>query len=327
MTYRKRTGRQRAMGLLFRVLGRMMVGLLRVRLVRLLLLGAMLLFGLRSCSAPDLRIGTFNIRTFGHKTDRVRLTEILSALDADVIAIQEISDVQALRALAAELSAKTSRSYQAVSSDCGGKQRLHLGFLFDKSRASLDSVREFPELREDRSGSCFDGDRTGLLGSFSSRGRLSFRSTKTHLLTVHFPAGADFEQAQNRQLSLQRALRILASLRQSGTDRLVLLGDLNTTGYVDDQYGERSAVHRQLEQAGIKPLTDDLSCSAYWRPTWRSPYLPGKLDHIFATGSLKTAAAPSVQGFCATLGCQPSTRVPPDFDAVSDHCPVVVTVH
>ena len=198
MTYRKRTGRKRALGLLFRVLGRMMMGLLRIRVVRLLLLGAMLLFGLRSCSAPELRIGTFNVRAFGHKTDRARLTEILSALDADVIAFQEISDVQALSALATELSAKTSRSYQGVISDCGGRQRLHLGFLFDTSRTSLDSVREFPELREDRSGSCFDGDRTGLLGSFSSRSRFSFRSTKTHLLTVHFPAGSDLGQAQNR---------------------------------------------------------------------------------------------------------------------------------
>lgn len=137
MTYRKRTRRQRAIGLLFRVLGRMVVGLLRIRVVRLLLLGALLLFGLRSCSAPELRIGTFNIRMFGQKTDRVRLTEILAELDADVIAIQEIRDEQALRALAAELSAKTSRSYQAVRSDCGGRQRLHLGFLFDKSRASV----------------------------------------------------------------------------------------------------------------------------------------------------------------------------------------------
>lgn len=326
MTYRHRTRRQRAIGLLFRVLGRMVVGLLRIRVVRLLLLGALLLFGLRSCSAPELRIGTFNIRMFGQKTDRVRLTEILAELDADVIAIQEIRDEQALSALAAELSAKTSRSYQAVRSDCGGRQRLHLGFLFDTRRASLDSVREFPELREDRSGSCFEGERAGLLGSFSSRGRFSIRSSTLHVLNVHFAAGGDVGQAQSRQLSLQRALRILASLGQSGADRLVLLGDLNTTGYANDQYGERSAVHRQLEQSGMKTITDDLSCSAYWKPSRFSPYQPGKLDHVIVSSSVAAAAPSSVQGFCAALDCQPSQRVPNDFDAVSDHCPVVVTV-
>ena len=131
MTYRPRTGRQRALGLLFRLLGRIVVGLLRVRVVRLLLFSAALLFGLRSCSPPTLRIVTFNVRTFGLQTDRVRLRELLQAADADVIALQEVRDSQALGALAAELSSKTSRSYRAVSSACGGKQRLHLGFLLD----------------------------------------------------------------------------------------------------------------------------------------------------------------------------------------------------
>lgn len=326
MTYRPRTGRQRALGLLFRLLGRIVVGLLRVRVVRLLLFAAALLFGLRSCSPPMLRIVTFNVRTFGLQTDRVRLRELLQAADADVIALQEVRDSQALGALAAELSSKTSRSYRAVSSACGGKQRLHLGFLLDTDRVRLDSVREFPELREDRGGSCFDGERAGFLGSFSSRGRFSVRRSKLHLLAVHFPAGAALGQAQSRQMFLQRALQILESLRQRGEDRLVLLGDLNTTGYRDDQHRERTAVHRQLVQSGMKPLTDELLCSAYWKPSPFSPYLPGKLDHVIASGVIEATEPPSVQGFCAALKCEQVQRIPSDFEAVSDHCPVVVTV-
>ena len=112
--------------------GRMMVGLLRVRVVRLLLLwrDAALRLAQLFCTGPSHRhLQHPHVRT----QDRSSPTHgDPSALDADVIAIQEISDVQALRALAAELSAKTSRSYQAVSSDCGGRQRLHLGFLFEK---------------------------------------------------------------------------------------------------------------------------------------------------------------------------------------------------
>ncbi len=326
MTYRQRRSLQRALRLLFRVLSRITVFFLRVRALRLLLFVATVVFCLRSCSAPMLRIGRFNVRTFGLQTDRVRLGELLQEADADIISLQEIRDSQALDQLAAELSAKTSRSYQAVRSDCGGKQRLHLGFLFDIDRVRLDSVREFPELREDRGGSCFDGDRAGLLGSFSSRGRFAVRRSKLHLLSVHFPAGADLGQAQSRQVFLQRALRILESIRQRGEDRVVLLGDLNTTGYRDDQHGERSAVHRQLEQSGMKPLTDEVRCSAYWKPSPFSPYLPGKLDHVIASSTIDAIEPPSVQGFCAELQCQQAQRIPADFDAVSDHCPVVVTV-
>ncbi len=127
---------------------------------------------------------------------------------------------------------------------------------------------------------------------------------------------------------LQRALQILESLRQRGEDRLVLLGDLNTTGYRDDQHGERTAVHRQLVQSGMKPLTDELLCSAYWKPSPFSPYLPGKLDHVIASGVIEATGAPFPFKDSARhlARAEQVERIPSDFEAVSDHCPVVVTV-
>lgn len=312
------------MGLLLWMAARRWRGPFRMRWVLLSLVGAVVWFGARSGCAPTLRVGTFNVREFGPRTDRTRLIALLKDTNSDVLALQEIQDPPALGAIATALSVGTPRSYQAVVSQCGGQRQLHLGFLYDTARVRLDQLREFPELREDNGGSCSAGDRAGLLASFSMRS--GFRETRTHVLTVHFPAGAASEQARRRQIFLQRALQIVHRVRTSGEDRVLLLGDLNTTDYREDLHGERSVLRSRLAQAGMHLLTDAVGCSAYWKPGALDRYVPGHLDHVIATDAIGAAARPAVQGFCAALQCEPTARIPADFLAVSDHCPVLVTI-
>ena len=306
--------------LCFRILGRLLKS--RVGRVCLLLLGVY--FAARSCGAPVLRVGTFNIQNFGPQTDFQRLIALLKETDADVLALQEIRDEDLLAQVAEGLSAVTARSYRTVVTKCGGKRALHLGFLYDSARVRLDKLQEFPELQQDSNGRCADGDRAGLLGTFST-GRLLWR-TRTHLLTVHFPAGGDFQQAVVRQEFWARALRIVTQLQQSGESRVLLLGDMNSTGYLDDTYQERSAIHARVEQAGFRLLTPQVACTEYWQPSFRYTYVPSHLDHIAAPAELSALAAPVVHGFCATLQCQPTQQRPTDHSRVSDHCPVTVTL-
>lgn len=311
----------RLVGLVLQSSLRVLAWLLRTRIGRGVLLGLLVYSGVQSCRAPVLRVGTFNLRELGPQTDLARLRAILAEVDPDVLAVQEIPRVDTLRRLAAELSAATRRRYEVALSACGGRRALHVGFLFDAEKVRLDEVREFPELRDDGKGSCSSGARAGLLGVFSARAGL--RRVRTHLLTVHFPAGAEFGQAQERQAQWARALRIVARLRQDGEARVLLLGDVNSTGYRDDTYGERSAIHRQVEQAGLDVPTRALGCTEYFRPRGAASLQPSHLDHIVATPALRAGAA-TLHGYCAALRCQPATRVPRDYEAVSDHCPVTV---
>lgn len=304
----------------FRILRRLLRS--RLGLACLILVG--LYFGIRGCEAPALRVGTYNIREFGVQTDLMRLRALLAETNADILALQEIQNTDMLGQVATDLSTVTSRSYQAVVSRCGGKRTMHLGFLYDTDRVQLDDTREFPELRDDDRGSCSQGDRAGLLGVFSVRSGL--RRIRTYLLTVHFPAGSDFRQAQARQDFWARALGIVSRLRAGGEKRVLLLGDVNSTGYRDDAYGERTAIHRSVEQAGFRLLTPGLACTEYWRPSVFSSYLPSHLDHLASTRELQTVGEPTVQGHCAALRCQPTAQMPSDYNDVSDHCPVLVTL-
>lgn len=298
--------------------------LLRTRLGLLMLLGAGLWLGVRSITGTALRVATFNIRDFGAQTDRVRLSALLRDTEADILALQELRDPQVLTQVAQDLSEKTSRHYQVAVSDCGGRRGLHLGFLYDADAVRLDALREFPELRTDQGGSCSQGDRAGLLGVFSARSGL--RRVQTHLLTVHFPAGGDLPQIEKRQQLWDRAVQILGALRASGAERVMLLGDVNSTDYLEDRASERTAIARRLDAAKLSLLTEDLRCSAYWQPRAGGQLVPSVLDHVVASPELSVRSEPSPHGLCAQLGCEPTAQAPADFAAVSDHCPIVLTV-
>lgn len=285
-----------------------------------------LYLGARGCgSGAPLRVGTFNVREFGPSTDLGRLTALLAESDADVMAVQEIQRPDLLPQVAKLLSAKSGRSYLSIASDCGGKRAMHVGFLFDAKRVKLDAVEEFPELRDDRGGSCSLGARAGLLGVFSQRSW--FRHREYALLTVHFPAGGDVEQARERQLFWARALRIAARVRDGGRERVLILGDVNSTGYRENIYGERDSIHVAVKRAGFHLLTPDLRCTEYFQPPEHNAFLPSHLDHIVGSGAVSARGEPRVLSFCAALRCAPTGTMPSDFAAVSDHCPVLLDVN
>ena len=278
----------------------------------------------RGCGGASLRIGTFNVREFGTRTDLVRLTELLSEADSDVMAMQEIQRPDLMPHLVARLSERSGRWYQAVVSACGGKRTMHVGFLYDTERVHLDQMQEFPELRDDRGGSCSIGARAGLLGVFSTNRWWSKK--RYSLLTVHFPAGAQPVQVRERQTFWARALQIATRIRDGGQGRVLVLGDVNSTGYRDNSYRERDAIHDAVARAGFRVLTPNLGCTEYFQPEGRSSFMPSHLDHIVGGTEVTSTAPARVLGFCETLRCAPTQAMPSDYEAVSDHCPVLLTI-
>lgn len=324
MIVRILVGVARLIGLILRGCLRALVRLLRTRFGRLVLLALVLYLGIQSYRAPALRIGTYNIRTLGPQTDLARLRAIIAEANPDILAVQEITDGATLAQLAAGLSGATQRAYRAVMSNCGGQGPQHVGFLDDEKKVQLDELREFPELRDDGQGRCSTGGRAGLLGIFSARAGL--RRVRTHLLTVHFPAWHGRDRVDLRQSFWAQALQIAAKLREGGNKRVIILGDVNSTDYLTDQYGERRLIHQQVEQAGLQLLTSDVGCTEYWNRRGSWYFEPSHLDHIVTAPEIKPLGAPSVHGHCAALRCQVARQMPSDYQAVSDHCPVTIDI-
>jgi endonuclease/exonuclease/phosphatase family metal-dependent hydrolase len=260
--------------------------------------------------APRLRVATYNIRRFGREpTDLDRLARVLDAVDADVIAVQEIQDATRLDELFARLG--RGRAWKRVLSACGGRSEMLVGFLYDSARVTLEETREFPEL-DGEGGRCTEGERAGLLARFSSGGRA------LTLLAVHLASGASPEHAGRRRMQWRRALAILAAVPGDKA----LLGDTNSAGWLDDTHGEREFIEREVARAGLELITRPLACSEYFH-AGDDALEPSLLDHVAATPGVARAGSLTLHGYCAELACRPHHDAPPaEFSTVSDHCPV-----
>ncbi len=269
-------------------------------------------------AARPIRVATYNIRRFGiEETDLDRLGRILNSVDADIWAVQEIQSRALLERVARGLSTG-GRRYRVVLSECGGKSRMHLGFVYDSARVALSAVRELPELDPDGDGRCRDGERPALLARFRDQSNNGAREFA--LLTVHLAAGGSAEHAARRRVQWDRALAVLGRLRSSGVPA-ALVGDTNSTGFLDNAEGERDFIERRVAEAQLELATRPLACSEYFPRDGR--LLPSLLDHVAASPGFARDVA--LHGYCAELACRPhedAAQPPAEFATVSDHCPV-----
>jgi endonuclease/exonuclease/phosphatase family metal-dependent hydrolase len=203
------------------------------------------------------------------------------------------------------------RRYTLALSQCGGGSGMRVGFVYDPAKLTVEALREFPELDPRGEGACTRGERPGLLARFSSP------AGPFALLAVHLAAHGDEEFARKRRAQWRRAIEIVKSLDVPAA----ILGDTNSTGWLDDRWGERSFIEAELRRAKMQLITGALGCSEYWQRDGR--LVPSLLDHVAATAGFPARTA-ALHGFCARLECREidADRAPDDFRRVSDHCPV-----
>lgn len=291
----------------------------RIVIVVLIGLAALLVMRLASCGHA-LRVGTFNIRRFGaEKTDMDRLTSIVADAKVDVLALQEIQSEAKMKELAQRLSTG-SRRYAFTLSACGGRTKMKVGLLYDEARVAVNGFREYPELDPDGRGTCSEGERPGLSANVDD-GKRPFT-----VLVIHFVAGSEPAKIERRKAQWKLAHRIAKDLGAGGT-AVMILGDTNSTGFLDDAAGERTFIEAEAKSAEMDVLTDRLGCSEYWGPTSDGgPLHPALLDHVVAPARLATRSTARVHGFCEELACSPAQRAPDDYVKVSDHCPITLDV-
>lgn len=278
----------------------------------ILLLGAAALGG---CSEP-VTVASFNIRFFPEpSTDVALVAERIASLDASVIAVQEIRDADAMRAMLEDASRRADREYALLKGPCGGEgRRITTGVIYDARQWAVVEHTGYPDLRPD--GACVRLPGTLAVLEDDDERRLA-------VLSVHlqpFPRGFDERREQWGRV-LERMDEIE---RRHPSTPMLTLGDFNSTGFRGEPEAERGFVEDAVERAGHALPSAELECTAYWRPGRdRGPYQPSHLDHVVAAGGRWEAG---VRGMCERLRCRPTEAdaMDPELASVSDHCPVVV---
>lgn len=279
--------------------------------------------GLRGDGPPDkgaaVRVVTWNLRNFPDEHQDLDLLQArLESLDADVIAVQEIKEPEALRALLPR--------WKLAISERGGRGRQKLGVLYNPARVELvGEPAEHDEL------SLGGRVRPALSVYLRTRGG----GPDFHLVVVHLKAmTAGYSQRAQQWPMLASIVGSLQENDRGGGDQdVIVVGDFNTTGPPGgDTAEELRALEDLFGSAGLRRLPSARGCSTYWdgprRDAWQEPSL---LDLVWV-GDLAEAMGGDAQaaalGHCARHRCEAfrSTDAYPDldFETVSDHCPVIV---
>lgn len=260
--------------------------------------------------APQpLRFATFNIENFPKDSAQVTgAFDEIAALDASFVAVQEISDPALFRATARRrlgaawdfISIDTS----PADTDAEAFATHHVGVLYDRDLYRVAGVTSHDDTRAGRHKPTLE---------VVLRPRAD--APDVRVFVVHLKSGGDHRDVRARQLAgLGQLLR--RTRADHPRDRVVVLGDFNAT---DD--GDRADIAAVAAGAGLTWATEPLACTAFWDRD--DGCETSRLDHVL------TWAPPAdvhATGGCATHGCARRDSCPLYADAVSDHCPVVVTI-
>lgn len=279
---------------------------------------ALALWWLCSGSAPaPVVVGAFNIQVFPNvRTDLDRVAERITELDADLFAVQEIADVARLEQVLAAASVATGRQLRFAHASYCGYPELYIGVVYDAARYRLAGERRYttPEM-------CRRGHPTAYLAVLETA-----QGERVGMLSVHMKAGGDDAAHRIRRTQWRALVRTFAAAERELAIPIVAAGDFNSTGFLDDSLGEREFIDRTVAAAGLELVTRDLPCTMYWRPHGPGgPYVPNTLDHILVRRG-RWDRARSL-GMCQRHACQVQSEPIPDWEQVSDHCPVAATWH
>lgn len=286
---------------------------------------------LASISAQALTIGAYNIRNFDYDvrykitTNKNELSKMISALNVDVLSIEEIGNT----AKWDEFVAGKLPGYDTEVSRCGGAHGQHLGFLYNKNTVELLSFNEDLSISDPggNDGGCDKGSRPVAIGLF----RIKATGQKFYGMTVHLKSGSNPASLAKREKQYQVLKNLIADLRsKTGIKDFYFAGDLNTTEYLrkGNDYKQLTKVVSDL---GMVDLTSNLGCSAYWwGGTDDGIEDPSLLDHVVASPGLIKTARPAAQvtGHCKQVSCRRASLkdLGISYAEVSDHCPITATI-
>ncbi|MEL6348369.1 MAG: hypothetical protein AAFV53_34985 [Myxococcota bacterium] len=258
------------------------------------LLAATLLFS--RCPTP-MRVATLNLENYPkHDRQGPAAMALIEDLGVAAVALQEITQPERLAAQARE---SLGPHWRFAWTNVGSRQRV--GVLYDGSRLQvIDEIVHRETLLHRGAKPAYEVVVQPIGGG-----------APLHLITVHLKARDSGQPIRAKQLA---ALRPILKQRMEEGKRVVLMGDLNSTGEAD-----RRLLDTLARDAEMSWGSRGLPCTSYWAR--KDGCLGFALDHVISWAAPR---AVDVGGACESDGCRPGEQCPIYYGEISDHCPVIV---
>lgn len=289
-------------------------------------------------SSAGLRVASYNIRNFDYDvrshtpTNKLHLVKLISEMQADLIAVQEINQKEEFENM---ITKNFAGSYKAKLSECGGANDQKLGFIYNTNKLSLIEFKE--DLRtvnpnynnqnqEQEQGLCYTGSRPLAIGIFQNK----VTNEKIVGIAVHLKAGGRPSNIRKRFKQHEVISTIVKEFQKNGFLNVVVMGDFNSTEYIN-KGEEFERFKESVQTMNMADAAKDLKCSAYWWGGSRdSKQHPSALDHILISNNLLNGTTPKLHsyGHCKKLNCKTTLEedMGVSFDEVSDHCPILAEI-
>lgn len=291
----------------------------------------MMVFCIFGSVHASLKISTYNIRMFGRtgeNTNLLKLKEIISDVDANLIGVQEIVSATKFKSFIES----NFKNYAVSLSTCGGGGKQKLGFVYDKTRLELVNFVEDDSISspkgtdlEPSPDRCSGSLRPLIIGTFKDL------NTKKNIvaMVVHLKAGGS-ETSYRKRAQQYLALKSIYKKYEAKFENIVMLGDFNTTGY-NDRTVDYDRFMDMITTVDVFDSAEKISCTSYWSgSSWDDNIEePSILDHILISKEMRKSAKLqfTVGTHCKKVSCKEANyfELGESYHNVSDHCPVSVT--
>ena len=250
-------------------------------------------------SGEDFEVVTFNIQEFPRENNTIMHTaELLNHLNADVVAVQEISSEQALEELASKME-----GWESVFTPSPTSYNMSLGYLVKMTEV---------ELIEEETQAWFEDESYYFPRSpFVIKVRHRESGQETFLVNLHLKAMGDDESVGRRRVA---STMLQEHLDQNySEDHVIVLGDFNDeldeAKAIDDVFSNFSEDSNNYRFADMSIARGDEAFYSY--PGW-----PSHIDHILMTDEW-------FSDFDMAMTLRPDECFDDYADYISDHRPVV----
>lgn len=212
----------------------------------------------------ELNVATWNIKFFPTEGDLTigKVVEVIDALDADIIAVQEIANGSEFIALSSELD-----GWGAVYSNVRYGQEL--GFLYKKS-----AFPEFGELTQ-----LFDNDSDAFPRQVVRVDATHVSGLEVVFMNLHLKCcGADGSEEQERRKSASEQIKLYID-ENLADDAVIVLGDFN-----DEIEGVSSPFQNFIDDANYTFADAEIGLGP--EANWSYPSWPSHIDHILISDEL-----------------------------------------
>ena len=248
-----------------------------------------------------LEVVTWNIENFPmNATTQETVVEIIETMDADVIAIQEITSLSAFSDLLGELSGWSGNVLQFNGSN------LMLGYLYKNSEVQVVTVAEnlFNDMSEENNFAF-----TAFRGPMLTKVR-HMNGLEVNLINVHYKC---CDGSEDRRRAANAKLKEYIDMNLAD-EEVIVLGDFN-----DELVDEDNVFQNFLDDASnYRFATIDIAGGG--TANWSFPSFPSHLDQILITDELFEKVM-----LTETLILDNCSNV--YLSTVSDHRPVIMRLN